>query len=284
MAFRDEAMNGYSAEEGVLVETAKRTHRATTESAQRALSVAEKTKELAANTLDELNRQGQTLDRVDRDLSQIDADVQESKSLISYMRRCCCCFLFSCCCDCDDDAARDATRKQRVKMRKEIRKQESELMARAEASSRAAPSNSTALKAPGEENMVRNELLGKADEVAKKHPRSKRAAAYRIGQGLNEQDKAEVDVETEAQEKALDQIDDALDAIKRMGRDMGDEISRQDEKIGRLQDRTEKTQGDLANVSNKTKKEFALKSKNMGTPTVTQAMTRMASARLAQHL
>lgn len=39
MAFRDEAMNGYTAEEAGLVETAKRTHRATTESAQRALSV-----------------------------------------------------------------------------------------------------------------------------------------------------------------------------------------------------------------------------------------------------
>ncbi len=39
MAFRDDATNGYSAEEAVLVDTAKRTHRATTESAQRALSV-----------------------------------------------------------------------------------------------------------------------------------------------------------------------------------------------------------------------------------------------------
>lgn len=39
MAYRDDSMNGYSTEEVVLVETAKRTHRATTDSAQRAASV-----------------------------------------------------------------------------------------------------------------------------------------------------------------------------------------------------------------------------------------------------
>lgn len=39
MAYREDFSNGYSTEEVVLVETAKRTHRATTESAQRAASV-----------------------------------------------------------------------------------------------------------------------------------------------------------------------------------------------------------------------------------------------------
>ena len=41
--------------------------------------------------------------------------MHESKSVLSYMRRCCCCFLCSCCCDGDRDVARDNTRKQRVK-------------------------------------------------------------------------------------------------------------------------------------------------------------------------
>ena len=47
---------------------------------------------------------------------QIDADVHESRSVLSYMRRCCCCFLCSCCCDGDTDVARDNSRKQRVRM------------------------------------------------------------------------------------------------------------------------------------------------------------------------
>ena len=46
---------------------------------------------------------------------QIDTDVDESKSILSYMRRCCLCFLCACCCDGDKDVARDNTRKKRVK-------------------------------------------------------------------------------------------------------------------------------------------------------------------------
>ena len=48
-------------------------------------------------------------------LSQIDTDVDESKSILSYMRRCCLCFMCACCCDGDKDVARDNTRKKRVK-------------------------------------------------------------------------------------------------------------------------------------------------------------------------
>ena len=46
---------------------------------------------------------------------QIDTDVDESKSILSYMRRCCLCFVCSCCCDGDKDVARDNARKKRVK-------------------------------------------------------------------------------------------------------------------------------------------------------------------------
>lgn len=46
---------------------------------------------------------------------QIDADVKESKSLLSYMQRCCLCFLCACCCDCDPSVKEDRTRKNRVK-------------------------------------------------------------------------------------------------------------------------------------------------------------------------
>ncbi len=43
---------------------------------------------------------------------------------------------------------------------------------------------------------------------------------------------------------------------------MGEEMSRQDEKINRLQDHTEKTRDDLANVAYKAKKDFSLKNKS----------------------
>ena len=46
---------------------------------------------------------------------QIDADVDESRSVLRYMRRCCLCFVCSCCCDGDKDVVRDNTRAKRVK-------------------------------------------------------------------------------------------------------------------------------------------------------------------------
>ena len=47
--------------------------------------------------------------------AQIDADVDESRSVLRYMRRCCLCFVCSCCCDGDKDVVRDNTRAKRVK-------------------------------------------------------------------------------------------------------------------------------------------------------------------------
>ena len=49
-------------------------------------------------------------------MCQIDADVEESKSILRYMRRCCLFFLCASCCDCDGNKLRDETRKSRVKM------------------------------------------------------------------------------------------------------------------------------------------------------------------------
>ena len=46
---------------------------------------------------------------------QIDADVDEAKGILKYMRRCCIFFLCSCCCECDPNAERDKTRRTRVK-------------------------------------------------------------------------------------------------------------------------------------------------------------------------
>ena len=113
---------------------------------------------MAAATLEDLERQGDQLGRVRGDLNtvreeerqggervpreregmrdpaaaqpvlslfflvflffQIDADVEESRSIVRYMRRCCLFFLCSCCCECDPDADRDAQRAARVKARK----------------------------------------------------------------------------------------------------------------------------------------------------------------------
>ena len=95
--FQNGYQRRYTEEDAAIVDEAKRIHKETTKSAQNALKVgfaklgapvmsmhclrsclnagiflqtAERTKELASNTLEELNRQGQNLDRVDRDLNE----------------------------------------------------------------------------------------------------------------------------------------------------------------------------------------------------------------------
>ena len=70
--------------------------------------------------------------------TQIDADVEESRSIVKYMRRCCLFFLCSCCCECDPDAERDALRHARVRARRTARKKEAEALARIEERKRAA--------------------------------------------------------------------------------------------------------------------------------------------------
>ncbi|EIE24462.1 hypothetical protein COCSUDRAFT_65368 [Coccomyxa subellipsoidea C-169] len=258
--------NHYTADEAELVDKAKRVHRGSTASAQRALKTAERTRELAANTLGELESQGQKLDRIDADLHEIDQDVDESKSVLSYMRRCCMCFLCSCCCDGDRDVVRDNTRKQRVKGRNQARAQETEMYAKAnEARKTESSTGAVAAHAPVNEEAARNELLEKPGRVNIEERRRQRQAArnpaYRIGENLADEDKEEIHAETEKQEEAFDQIGTALGDLKQMSHAMNDELKRQEHVLDAVTDHTDRTGYEIQHVSAQARKDFKVRPK-----------------------
>ncbi|KAK9813086.1 hypothetical protein WJX72_008754 [[Myrmecia] bisecta] len=260
MAFNDITnRDGYSPEDQAVLAEAKRIHKGTTASAQRALKTAEKTQELAANTLNELHRQGQKLDMVDRDLNEIDVDVDEGKSILRYMRRCCLFFLCSCCCDCDSDKMRDATRKDRVKMRKQARKHEQEIYSRADASR---ATDKPGYHGPVDEAKARSELFEQANGAKGRlqaQARARNANKWQIGDNLADEDRAEVQQETAIQDQALEKIGDALTSLQRMGTEMHEEIDRQDVKLQAVQEHTSDTHGKLADVTHVARKDFRLR-------------------------
>ncbi|CAK0787334.1 hypothetical protein CVIRNUC_010552 [Coccomyxa viridis] len=262
--------NSYTMEEAETVDKAKRTHRETTQSAQRALKTAERTKELAANTLGELQHQGQKLDMIDRDLHDIDTDVDESKSILSYMRRCCLCFLCACCCDGDKDVARDSTRKKRVKDANKARIQEQEMLARAnEERKEASGAVSTAAQVPRNEEAARDELFGQQpvaksgrvniEERRRQRAAAQRSAAGRIGEGLADEDREDIQTETEKQEDTFDHIGSALGDLKHMSNEMNNELKRQERVLDAVTDHTDRSAYELQNVSHQAKKDFKVR-------------------------
>ncbi|KAK9828401.1 hypothetical protein WJX81_004360 [Elliptochloris bilobata] len=278
----------YSAEEAAVVDHAKRVHKETTASAQRALKTAERTRELAANTVAELGKQGQKLDTINRDLNEIDADVHESRSVLSYMRRCCCCFLCACCCDGDRDVARDNTRKQRVKLRKELRSSEKALTASGGGAATQPPGSVQANgRGMGAEQGAREELFGEhageaAQAARRQQRRVPRNGARRIGENLQDADREEVQAETEVQEQALDQIGAALGDMRRLTQDMGEELRQQEAKIGALEEKTDRTQDNLTSLSTSAKKDFRLRGKSVNSgPSASRMITKAAARALA---
>lgn len=167
-----------------------------------AKQTAEKTKEVALATLDDLHEQGEQLGRVQRDLNvvsfgfpvfvfpsfffslarspssasnaktktQIDADVEESRSIVKYMRRCCLFFLCSCCCECDPDAERDALRKARVRARRAAKKKEVEALGRIEERKKAAAGVAAAAEEEKANGKKRRGKKGKKAEEALPKP------------------------------------------------------------------------------------------------------------------
>lgn len=248
---------GYSMEEAVIVDKAKRTHKETTASAQRAAKTAEQTREIAANTLDALHQQGQKLEVVERDLYEIDADVVEAKGILKYMRRCCIFFLCSCCCECDPNAQRDATRKARVKQRQLARKQEKEMYDLAQKSrteDAAAGRTGNRSDKPLSDEQARSELLSSTQRLRANLDPEK----HEIGDQLAEQDRLEVRRETNEQDKHLDVISDALNDLQRIGEAMGSEVKYQDAIIERNQAHVSTADTQLRNLSNQAVKDHRL--------------------------
>eukprot|EP00891_Asterochloris_glomerata_P001913 jgi/Astpho2/1913/fgenesh1_pg.00038_%23_58_t len=242
--------NGYhSMEEQAVVDKAIKTHQDTTASAQRAAKVAEETRDMAGNTLDALHEQGQRLDRVEGDLYEIDADVDEAKGILKYMRRCCIFFLCSCCCECDPNAERDKTRRTRVKQRQLARKMEKEQQDKINEQRRndkeAGRGGAKDLQMTAQE--ARSELL--KSKAAMGGATATNGNRHEIGDGLAAEDAQTMRRHTNEQDKALDTINDALGDLQRMGEAMHTEIKYQDGIIDRVDDKTSKTGTGLQNLT-----------------------------------
>lgn len=248
---------GYTMEEAVIVDQAKKKHVETTQAAARAAKTAEQTREIAANTLDALHQQGQKLEVVERDLYEIDADMVEAKGILKYMRRCCLFFLCSCCCECDPNAQRDETRKARVKQRQNARKQEKEMYEMARTTRQedvgAGRSGNRADK-PLSEEQARSELLSSTQRLRANIDPNK----HHIGDQLADEDRLQVRRQTQEQDKHLDVISDALSDLQRIGEAMGSEVKYQDAIIDRNQDHVSNADTQLRNLSNQAVKDHRL--------------------------
>jgi hypothetical protein len=240
--------DGYTADQQQQLDFAKRKHRETTDSAQRALQTANQTRQLAADTLEELHTQGEKLEKVDRDLNDIDTDVKEAKGILRYMRRCCLCFLCSCCCDCDPDAERDNQRRKRVKARDQARRSEHE-MSQMDRQRRREQMN-------GQVNgAAKQELL----QGAQPRQRPGDRMARQMGEGLADKDRDDIQHQTELQERALDGIDSALDDLGVMSKHMGVELDEQNRRVDAVGARAENTHDEIRNIQRNARQDFKLR-------------------------
>ena len=226
--------------------------------------------------------------------TQIDADVEESRSIVKYMRRCCLFFLCSCCCECDPDAERDALRKARVRARRAAKKKEVEALARIEERKREAAMGVAAaeeenngkkggknkkkgeeaaakkpqparrdprLDDPSTEDAARAQLFGGAGGASSSSdaPSQRSGAAYQLGGSLAEAEREAVARETDAQEEALDKIGGALADLRQMGLGMQEELKRQDPRIDGVADHAQRARDDILHVSRSAQKGFGVK-------------------------
>lgn len=199
--------------------------------------------------------------------------MEESRSIVRYMRRCCLFFLCSCCCECDPDANRDAQRAARVKVRKAARA--TAAAARAEAAKRRAEGRGGGLDGPSldppSESAARAELFGRAPSSKKggkggggKAEVDRSGGAYQIGGALAPAEREALAAETDAQEDYLDKIGDALADLKRMGQDLHAEVGRQDGTIDGLAAHAARARDDILHVNRSAVKGFKVKPVSAG--------------------
>lgn len=236
---------GYTNEQQLQLNDLKKTHQQTTESAQRALMTANQTRQLAKDTLEDLHTQGEKLQKVDRDLENIDDDVKEAKSLLKYMRRCCLCFLFACCCDCDPHVERDNQRGKRVKARRQVRQHDAQLVNM---------DREHRLQADREDGAVRSELIGTGRPAP-------RADGTDIGEGLHKLDRDEIRRQTDTQNVALDGISAALGDLDLMSKEMGSELDEQNQRIDATGMHADTAHNDLRSMQRGARKDFGLRVK-----------------------
>ncbi|KAL4432230.1 hypothetical protein ABPG77_005992 [Micractinium sp. CCAP 211/92] len=233
-------------EERMLLDLGKAEHRETTATARRALQVAEQTREVAHSTLVEVHRQGAQLERAELGLQEVGREVREASALLRFMRRWCC---LQCCDCCDPTVEQDRTRRQRVLAAKRELAMHGQLAeqrrdAKQEGVARRARQHDPAFS--GDEKGGRQELFARADTIrAERHgPRS-----TDIGAGLPEEDRQEIQQETQQQDALLDQIGDAVQELHAMSKELHTGLAEQQPVVERLTGATAVTHDQLGKLA-----------------------------------
>lgn len=243
MTQNDVNERGYTREQQLELNNAKKAHKETTASAQRAYMTANQTRQLAKDTLEELHTQGEKLQKVDRGLVDIDTDVKEAKTLIKYMKRCCLCFLCSCCCDCDPNAERDKHRRKRVKAREQNRQQDTQLTNM---------DREHRMQTNRDDSNMRSDLIRSGETASC-------ADGHSIGEGLHDDDRAEIRRHTDTQNVALNGIAEALTDLDLMGKQMGVELEQQNQRIDATGEHAETAHNELRSMQRGARKDFQLR-------------------------
>lgn len=251
-----------------MVQRGLRDHRETTQSAMRALQIAEQTADIGQATLSEVQRQGQGLDNIERGLDTMDEEVKEASSLIKFMRRFCL-FQVLCCCCCDPDVQRDRTRQKRLKQRR--------------------LDDRTVQKAMSlqKEDQIRDLDAIMRNEIPEvvldedEQERAKIALKYNIGSGstgkvpivsddghhgvagvgynpqrnaaiqsgaMTEAEIQEIQEENMKQDKILSKLDKAVDSLKAMSYELNRELQEQEPQISSISDRAQTTHTNIGSL------------------------------------
>lgn len=247
-------------------------HRQTTESAKRSLQVAESCLEISGAVLTEVQRQGESLDKTEKHMEEMEEEVVEAESLIKFMQKCCLFQVFCCCCT-DKDVKRDKSRKARLRQRR----QENERMIQALSRAREDRHRDLHELLHDEQGPPIVTMDGETSEqkdalkvAAKYHHGTSSTATIPFsaqGHGMSQRSNAavqsgaitaeeiqEISEETLQQDKYLTQIDKTMDKLKAMGLELSRELHEQDEQISKIDETTYNTRMTLTSLSRQARK------------------------------
>lgn len=206
---------------------------------------------MANNTLVEVHRQGQVLQKADYGVATMESDVKEASRLMKFMQRWCC-FQIICCCDCfDPDVQMDRTRNQRVRQRQLDQAALDDVLQMEHVARHGEIKRLASKRDPGyngDEGAARSELF--AADIRRKSSNN----ALRLGHGLPEDDLEEIEGETQQQDRYLDRIGTTVESLKIMSLELQGELQSQEPVIESLGERTFTTQQSLRQLARRTRK------------------------------
>ncbi len=249
-------------------------HRQTTESAKRSLQVAESCLEISGAVLHEVQRQGESLDKTEKHMEEMEEEVVEAQSLIKFMQKCCLFQVFCCCCT-DKDVKRDTSRKARLRQRRQENERVIQALSRAredrhrdlhellhDEQGTAPPvvtmdgdtsEQKDALKVAAKYHHGRSSTAT-IPYSAQGHGASRRSNAAVQSGAITAEEIREISEETLQQDKYLTQIDKTMDKLKAMGLELGRELHEQDHQISTIDEATYNTRMTLTSLSREARK------------------------------